>query len=157
MVWCSPSIYGLDPGSRIEPACVRAGAGVAADACQLPYRACFRRCSLHLTVLLCHCACPDADTARRIAERAVDERLAACASVLPGMHSVYRWHGQLERADEVLLLIKTSRARLPALTKRVLALHPYELPELVAVEAAGGSPAWLDWVVAETAQEPASE
>jgi periplasmic divalent cation tolerance protein len=111
----------------------------------------------HLTVLVCHCACPDADTARRIAERLVEERLAACASVLPGMHSVYRWQGQVERADEVLLLIKTSRERLPALTERVLALHPYELPELVAVEAAGGSPAWLDWVVTETAWEPASE
>jgi periplasmic divalent cation tolerance protein len=110
-----------------------------------------------LTVLVCHCACPDADSARRIAERLVEERLAACASVLPGMHSVYRWQGQVERADEVLLLIKTSHERLPALTECVLALHPYELPELVAVEAAGGSPAWLDWVMAETAREPASE
>jgi periplasmic divalent cation tolerance protein len=110
-----------------------------------------------LTVLVCHCACPDADTARSIAESVVEERLAACASVLPGMHSVYRWRGQVERADEVLLVLKTSRGRLSALTERVLALHPYELPELVAVEAAGGSPAWLDWVVAETAQEPASE
>lgn len=137
--------------------CVRAGAN-RADACQLPYRACFHRSSqLHLTVLLCHCACPDADTARRIAECVVDERLAACANVLPGMHSVYRWQGQVERADEALLLIKTSRERLPALTGRVLALHPYELPELVAVEAAGGSPAWLDWVLAETVREPASE
>lgn len=110
-----------------------------------------------MTVLVCHCACPDADTARRIAERLVEERLAACASVLPGMHSVYRWQGKVERADEALLLIKTSRERLPALTRRVLALHPYELPELAAVEAAGGSPAWLDWVVTETAQESASE
>ena len=110
-----------------------------------------------LTVLICHCACPDLDTARRIAERLVEDRLAACASVLPGMHSVYRWQGQMERADEALLLIKTSRERLPALTECVLALHPYELPELVAVEATGGSPAWLDWVVAETEREPTSE
>lgn len=107
-----------------------------------------------LTVLVCHCACPDADAARRIAECLIAERLAACASVLPGMRSVYRWHGTVEHADEALLLIKTSRGCLAALTERVLALHPYELPELVAVEAAGGSAAYLDWVAAETAREP---
>ena len=110
-----------------------------------------------MTVLVCHCACPDPESARRIAERLVGDRLAACASVLPGMHSVYRWQGRMEHAEEVLLLVKTSRERLPALTECLLALHPYELPELVAVEAAGGSSAWLDWVVAETAREPASE
>ena len=109
-----------------------------------------------LTVLVCHCACPDLDTARRIAERLVGDRLAACASALPGMHSVYRWQGRVERADEALLLIKTSRERLPAMVECVRALHPYELPEVVAVEAAGGSSVWLDWVVSETAREPAS-
>lgn len=109
-----------------------------------------------MSVLVCHCACPDPDVARRIAEILVGERLAACVNVLPGMRSVYRWQGRVEQSDEVLLLIKTSHARLPALIERVRALHPYELPELVAVEAAGGTPAWLDWVVAETAREPAS-
>ena len=110
-----------------------------------------------MTILVCHCACPDADSARRIAERLVEERLAACASVLPGMHSVYRWREQVERADETLLLLKTSRERLPALTERVLALHPHQLPELVALEAAGGSPAYLDWVAAETRVETTGE
>lgn len=103
-----------------------------------------------LPVLVCHCACPDADTAERLAQRLVEERLAACVNVLPGMRSVYRWQGTVERADEVLLMIKTSSERLAALTERVIALHPYELPELVAVEAAGGSAAWLEWVAAET-------
>ena len=103
-----------------------------------------------MTVLACYCTCPDADSAGRLARTLVEERLAACASVLPGVRSVYRWQGAVEEADEVLLLVKTTRARLAALAERVQALHPNELPELIAVEAAGGLPAYLDWVVAET-------
>ncbi|HSR65662.1 MAG TPA: divalent-cation tolerance protein CutA [Xanthomonadaceae bacterium] len=103
-----------------------------------------------MAVIVCFCTCPDADSAARLAETLVDERLAACVQVLPGVRSVYRWQGAVERADEVLLLIKTTHARLDALAERVRALHPYELPELVAVEAAGGLPAYLDWVAAES-------
>ena len=80
----------------------------------------------------------------------VEERLAACASVLPGLRSVYRWQGAIERADEVLLLIKTTRERIEPLTARVASLHPYELPEVVAVEVAGGLAAYLDWVEEQT-------
>lgn len=103
-----------------------------------------------MSVLIVHCACPDPATAGRLAEALVGERLAACAQVLPGVRSVYRWQGEVERADEVLLLLKTVRDRLPALTARIQALHPYELPEVVAVEACGGLPAYLGWVAAET-------
>jgi periplasmic divalent cation tolerance protein len=103
-----------------------------------------------VSVLVCFCTCPDAASAERLAEALVVEQLAACVNVLPGLRSVYRWQGGVERADEVLLLIKTRRERLDALTARVQALHPYELPELVAVEVAGGLPAYLDWVAAET-------
>jgi periplasmic divalent cation tolerance protein len=99
-----------------------------------------------MTVLLCFCACPDADAAGRIADALVDERLAACVNLLPGLRSVYRWQGRVERADEVLLLAKTTRERYPALEARVLALHPYELPELLAVEAGAGLPDYLRWV-----------
>lgn len=106
-----------------------------------------------MSVLVCHCSCPDADSAARIAQALVEERLAACVQQLPGVVSTYRWQGAVERADEVLLLIKTSRARLPALGERLRQLHPYELPELVAVEAAGGLPDYLDWVVAQTSTE----
>ena len=101
-----------------------------------------------MTVLICLTTCPDRATAERLAERLVSERLAACVSVLPGMRSTYRWRGQLERVDEALLLIKTTRDRYPALQARLPALHPYELPELVAVEACDGLPAYLDWVAA---------
>ena len=97
-------------------------------------------------VLACLCTCPDEASARRIATRLVEERLAACVNLLPGVHSVYRWHGAVEHADEVLLLVKTTRAALPALQARLQALHPYELPELLAVESAGGLPAYLAWI-----------
>ena len=103
-----------------------------------------------MAVLACYCTCPDLAGAERLAEALVGERLAACVNVLPGVRSVYRWQGTVERADEVLLLIKTTRERLDALAARVRALHPYELPELLAVEAAGGLPDYLDWVAAET-------
>ena len=102
-----------------------------------------------MTALLCLTICPDPDSARRIADALVDERLAACVNVLPGVQSTYRWEGNVERADEVLLLIKTTRVRLPALQERIKTLHPYELPEVLAVEA-GGLPAYLQWVARET-------
>ena len=97
-------------------------------------------------VLACLCTCPDQASALRIAAALVEQRLAACVNVLPGVHSVYRWHDAVEHADEVLLLVKTTRAALPALQSRLQALHPYELPELIAVESAGGLPAYLGWI-----------
>lgn len=107
-----------------------------------------------MSALLCLCACPDGDAADRIATALVEERLAACVSVLPGVRSVYRWEGALQRDDEVLLLAKTAPGRLQALIARVAELHPYELPEVIAVESAGGLPAYLDWIARETAVEP---
>ena len=103
-----------------------------------------------VTALACLCTCPDAATAARIAAALVDERLAACVNVLPGVESVYRWEGRVERASEVLLLIKSTRDRLQALTARVVELHPYELPELVAVDIAGGLPGYLAWIADAT-------
>lgn len=101
-----------------------------------------------MSVLLCLSTCPDAATAQRIADALVEARLAACVNVLPGVRSTYRWQGAVERADEVLLLIKTTRNVFPALQSRFPELHPYELPELLAVEAAG-LPAYLDWITRE--------
>ncbi|HRO27147.1 MAG TPA: divalent-cation tolerance protein CutA [Luteimonas sp.] len=98
----------------------------------------------------CLCTCPDAATAQRIARTLVEERLAACVNLLPGVSSVYRWQGAVEQADEVLLLAKTARDRLDALTARVVALHPYELPEVVAVDITGGLPEYLAWIAGET-------
>lgn len=108
------------------------------------------RMSTPPAVLLCFCTCPEAYTAERIATTLVEERLAACVNLLPGLRSVYRWQGQVEATDEVLLLIKTSAEAYLPLQDRLRELHPYELPELVAVEPALGLPAYLQWVADET-------
>ncbi|MCY7355543.1 MAG: divalent-cation tolerance protein CutA [Lysobacter sp.] len=106
-----------------------------------------------LTALVCYCTCPDSGSATHIAEALVEERLAACVNLVPGLHSVYRGQGGIERDDEVLLMIKTTTARMDALQQRILALHPYELPEVIAVEAVGGSPAYLDWIHQQSREE----
>lgn len=103
-----------------------------------------------MSVLLAISTCPDADCAERIAQTLVAERLAACVNLLPGLRSVYRWQGGVEHADEVLLLAKTTPARAATLQARIVALHPHELPEVILVETAGGLPAYLAWVAAET-------
>lgn len=105
---------------------------------------------LPTSALIVYCTCPDAATADRLARALVTERLAACVNVLPGVRSTYRWQGQVETGDEVLLLIKTTADRLDALGARVQALHPYELPEVLAVEAHGGLAPYLDWVAEQT-------
>jgi periplasmic divalent cation tolerance protein len=96
--------------------------------------------------LLVYCTCPDHDTALRIAQALVDQHLAACVNVVPGLTSVYRWQGQRETALEVLLLIKTQQAVYPELEAALLALHPYELPEIIAVPIEAGLPAYLSWI-----------
>jgi periplasmic divalent cation tolerance protein len=89
---------------------------------------------------------PDREAAVRIAHALVEERLAACVNLVPAVHSVYRWKDAVEEDDEVLLLVKTCHGRTAALAERIRALHPYELPEVLALEASGGSAAYLDWV-----------
>ena len=98
-----------------------------------------------MDVLLCLTTCPDAASAERIAVALVEEQLAACVNLIPGLRSVYRWQGVIERADEHLLLIKTTTGIYPALQARLLELHPYELPELLAVKPADGLLAYLQW------------
>lgn len=79
----------------------------------------------------------------------VAERLAACVNVVPGVRSIYRWKGEVQDDGEVLLVIKTVAARLDALVERVNALHSYDLPEVLALPAVGGSAPYLAWVVEE--------
>ena len=83
---------------------------------------------------------------RRLGERLVNERLAACVNVVGGVTSVYRWEGAVERATESLALIKTTAGRLDELQARVLSLHPYDEPEFVSVGVDGGSGSYLRWV-----------
>jgi periplasmic divalent cation tolerance protein len=97
-------------------------------------------------LLLCYCACPDKDSAQAIANALVTEQLAACVSRIAGVESTYRWEGALVTGSEELLLIKTSVVRFDALKTRLLALHPYELPELVAVPICASHEAYAAWV-----------
>lgn len=97
--------------------------------------------------------CPDARSAEAIARALVGEGLAACVTRLPGAHSVYRWNGAVESAEEVQLLIKTRQARLDATIARLCELHPYDLPEAVAIPASAGLPAYLEWIRAQTFED----
>ena len=96
---------------------------------------------------------PDAESARALATKLVEQRLAACANILSPCLSIYRWEGRLEEAEEVPLLIKTSAPRYAALEEATRAYHPYELPEIVAVRIEKGLPDYLAWVAASTAAQ----
>ena len=94
---------------------------------------------------------PNRDVAARIAETLVEKRLAACVNVLAGCTSTYRWQGEIERAEEIPVLIKTRAARFPEVEATIRHLHPYELPEIIAVPVTQGLPEYLQWVAEETA------
>lgn len=102
---------------------------------------------------LVFCTCPDQDTASRITEELLTNRLAACVSQLPGVISSYRWKGNVEHDQEVLLLIKTTKTRYRDLQQELARMHPYELPEILAVPVSDGLPAYLDWVSESSAPE----
>jgi periplasmic divalent cation tolerance protein len=93
---------------------------------------------------------PDAECARQAARVVVEERLAACVSLLPGTESIYRWQGAIETATEVLALIKTRAEWHDRLTVRLGELHPYEVPEILALRPDQVSPAYRQWLLAET-------
>lgn len=95
----------------------------------------------------------DVGSARRIARELVERRLAACVNMLPGVQSVYRWQGAVEEESEITLLIKTTTARYAELEAAIRALHPYQLPEVIALPIANGLPAYLDWVRQETKKD----
>lgn len=89
---------------------------------------------------------PDAGTARSIGRALVEEKLAACVNVLPQIESIYRWKGKIESASEVLVLIKTSTWTYDRLEARLRELHPYEVPEVIALRIQTGSSAYLNWL-----------
>ncbi|MGB7932887.1 MAG: divalent-cation tolerance protein CutA [Gammaproteobacteria bacterium] len=92
------------------------------------------------------CTVPNEATARRIASALVEEQLAACVNIVPGITSVYRWKGAIETAPEMLLIIKTTLGVYMRLQDRIHALHPYELPEIIAVSLDQGLPEYLAWI-----------
>ena len=92
------------------------------------------------------CTCPEATTARRLAETLVRERHAACANILPGVESVFEWQGKMEAETEALLIIKTTPGAYPGLEQTLAREHPYELPEIIAVPVERGLEGYLTWV-----------
>ena len=93
---------------------------------------------------------PDRESAEKLALLLVERRLAACVNILAPCASVYRWRGEIQRAEEHPLLIKTGQDRYAELEESIRANHPYELPEIIAVPIVHGLPAYLQWVESET-------
>ena len=89
---------------------------------------------------------PDRECALRLAETLVDQGLAACVNILPAVTSVYQWQGKRESAEEVLMLIKTTKHRYSAMQAAIREQHPYELPEIIAVPVEQGLAGYLEWV-----------
>jgi periplasmic divalent cation tolerance protein len=92
------------------------------------------------------CTCPDQATARRLADKLVEKQLAACVNIVSGLESVYRWQDKIEHDQELLLLIKTRRQLVEQLSAEIQALHPYELPEVIAVPIVAGLSPYLQWI-----------
>ncbi len=100
-------------------------------------------------VLVVLCTCPDEEKARQIGAALVERQVAACVNVIPGLRSIYRWQGEVHDEAEVLAVIKTTREAYPRLEQALLELHPYEVPEVLALPVAAGSAAYLDWLRGE--------
>jgi len=98
-------------------------------------------------ILLVISTFPDVETANRIAEALVAGKLAACANLIPTVHSIYHWKEKIETAGEVMVFFKTTQDRLTAFEEKLRSLHPYEVPELICIKIDGGSPDYLRWVI----------
>jgi periplasmic divalent cation tolerance protein len=90
--------------------------------------------------------CPSMKEAGRIAEMLVRKKLAACANAIPGIRSIFRWKGKVEKAKEVLVIAKTDRSKFAMLDKEVRRAHSYDVPEIIAVRIAAGSSDYLKWI-----------
>ena len=106
-------------------------------------------------VAMCYVTCRDRAQARLLARTLLAERLVACVNLIAGMESLYWWQGRRCEAREVVLIAKTRRSLVVALTRRVVALHSYEVPCVMALDIQGGNPAYLAWVADETRPRPA--
>jgi periplasmic divalent cation tolerance protein len=135
---CGVADAGVEDGATVPrpPASVRAQAA----------RVWFSGMLNATEVQMVFCTVADNATGRRIANALVENRLAACVNLLPGLESTYRWQGQVEHDSEALLLIKVRAADYAELEAAILALHPYELPEIIAVPIKTGQADYLKWI-----------
>jgi periplasmic divalent cation tolerance protein len=100
--------------------------------------------STHYQIILC--TCPNSETATHIAQHLVAAKLAACINILPGITSIYEWQGEVETAQEQLLLIKSCQTHYAMIEAEIKRLHPYELPEIIALSIETGFPDYLKWI-----------
>ena len=98
-------------------------------------------------ILLAISTFPDAEAADRIAHTLIEEKFAACANIIPTVHSIYRWKDKVETAGEVIVFFKTTLDRQAAFQEKLQSLHPYEVPEIICVNINTGSPDYLRWVI----------
>ena len=98
-------------------------------------------------IVLAFCTFPDANVARQIAREIVNLELAACGNVIPQIHSVYRWQGKIETADEALAIFKLPARRYAEFEKKLRSLHPYDVPEVISCPIDRGLPEYLRWVI----------
>lgn len=101
-------------------------------------------------VLVVLCTFPDLEKARQTGTALVEAQLAACVNLLPGIESIYRWQGAVERAGEVLAIFKTTASAWPAFEQLLRELHPYDVPEIVALKPEQVAESYARWVMAET-------
>jgi len=99
-----------------------------------------------IDLLLVYCTCPDSASAENISRQLVERGAAACVNALPGVSSTYLWQGIIETSEEILLLIKSSNKQYPELERIIVSLHPYAVPEIIAVSVDRGLPDYLHWV-----------
>ncbi len=97
---------------------------------------------------------PSADKAAELARTLVEENLAACGNVLPGLRSIYRWEGKVHDEPEALLILKSRAPLFEALRERIVALHPYQVPEVLRLDVAAGHPPYLQWIIANVRPLP---
>lgn len=96
------------------------------------------------------CTCPDSACAARLAGGLVEHGLAACVNVIDGIRSIYRWQGEVSDDSETLMIIKTTGSRYPELQRWLERHHPYDVPEVIALDVSEGAPSYLEWVASQT-------
>jgi periplasmic divalent cation tolerance protein len=109
------------------------------------------------SICFIYVTCPNAETAERLAQHAVQEKLAACANILPQMLSIYHWQGRIESAQETVLILKSEKRLYKKVERRLLELHPYDCPCIVHWPIEQGSAAYLDWIKNELKAIPQAQ
>ncbi|GAB4375823.1 MAG: divalent-cation tolerance protein CutA [Calditrichia bacterium] len=98
-------------------------------------------------IIIVYCTLPDMETAKKIASHLVENHLAACCNIIPGIQSIYRWQGEIQQDNELLMLIKTRQSLFDKLAQAIRELHPYEVPEIIASSLCLGNEEYLKWVM----------